>query len=124
MINFNILGGAIAAASLFLAAPAFAQTYDPMVALTQSPDAMQADGDAVKLDPELGNLPVGEGAEDTFYQCTACHSTAIITQQRLSDARWDYMWDWMVEDQGMYDPEDETKEIVLNYLKQHFSSER
>lgn len=84
-----------------------------------SPDATD-----VELDPELGNLPVGPGAEDTYYQCIACHSTAIIRQQRLTDERWDYLWTWMVEEQGMYEPDEETRDLILTYLKTHFSSER
>ena len=74
--------------------------------------------------PELGDLPDGPGAEETYYQCVACHSTAIIRQQRVTDARWDYLWNWMVEAQGMVEPDDETKDVILGYLKQHFSSER
>lgn len=57
-------------------------------------------------------------------QCIACHSTAIIKQQRISDARWEYLWDWMVDDQGMPETDAETKETILTYLKTHFSSER
>lgn len=74
--------------------------------------------------PELGGLPDGKGAEETFYACTACHSTAIIRQQHVTDARWDDLWNWMIEKQGMpeYPPED--KGLILGYLKQHFSSER
>lgn len=74
--------------------------------------------------PELGDLPNGPGAEETYYQCVACHSTSIIRQQRVTDARWNYLWDWMVEAQGMVEPDDETKGVILGYLKQHFSSER
>jgi hypothetical protein len=75
-------------------------------------------------DPEFGDLPPGPGMEDTYYQCVACHSTAIIRQQRLTDARWDYLWDWMIEAQGMQDVEPEIREEILAYLKTHFSSER
>ena len=74
--------------------------------------------------PELGDLPDGPGAEETYYQCTACHSTAIIRQQRVTDARWDYLWQWMVDAQGMVEPDAETKDVILAYLKQQFSSER
>lgn len=104
------------------------EAYDPMRpagnplvpgAPTQKPTAP-----AVVLDPELGNLPVGPGAEDTYYQCVACHSTAIIRQQRLTDERWDYLWTWMIEEQGMYEPDEETMDLILAYLKTHFSSER
>ncbi|WP_198731875.1 cytochrome C-552 [Paracoccus tegillarcae] len=97
------------------------KTVNPLAPATANP---MVDAPVVEPDPELGNLPAGPGAEDTFYQCTACHSTAIIRQQSLTDARWDYLWDWMIEDQNMFEPDDETKDIVLTYLKTHFSSER
>ena len=100
---------------------------DPMAAAgeSQAGTAMQQTA-AVQgaPNPELGNLPDGPGAEETFYQCVACHSTAIIRQQRVTDARWDYLWNWMVEAQGMVEPDDKTKDVILGYLKQHFSSGR
>jgi hypothetical protein len=74
--------------------------------------------------PELGGLPVAPGAEDTYYLCSACHSVALIKQQSLSDARWDYLWNWMIEEQGMPDQDAETKDSILSYLKTYFSSER
>lgn len=78
----------------------------------------------VERDPELGNLPVGPGAEDTFYSCTACHSVQTFAQQRLTDERWEYLWDWMIETQGMPDYGNESRKVILAYLKEHFSSER
>jgi hypothetical protein len=78
----------------------------------------------VVRDPEFDYLPVGPGMEDTYYSCTACHSSQTFQQMRLTDARWDYLWNWMIEEQGMPDYGEETREIVLAYLKDHFSSER
>lgn len=113
------LGGTMAAAQ---------QTYDPMRPtfnpLAPPAAAPQSPAPQSTPNPEFDNLPDGVGAEETYYQCIACHSTAIIRQQNLTDARWDYLWTWMIKEQGMYDPEDETKEIILTYLKTHFSSER
>ena len=94
---------------------------DPMVALRAAPEA-ETEGPAPNA--EFGNLPDAPGAEETYYQCTACHSTAIILQQRVTDARWDDLWQWMVEKQGMFDPEPAEKEVILTYLKAHFSSQR
>jgi len=74
--------------------------------------------------PELGGLIDGPGAEDTFYMCSACHSIALVKQQRLTDARWDYLWHWMIEEQGMADPGEELRTVILDYLKEHYSSER
>ena len=79
---------------------------------------------AVARDPEFGNLPVGPGLETTYYACTACHSEQTFAQQRLSDARWDYLWDWMIEEQGMPDYEADRRDTILEYLTTHFSSER
>lgn len=107
---------------------AVAQAYDPMrpAANPLAPSAPAPDPATPEAapNPELGDLPDGDGAEATYYQCVACHSTAIIRQQRLTDARWDYLWTWMVEEQGMYEPDDETRDEILTYLKTHFSSER
>lgn len=107
------------------AQPATGGGYDPM-ARPGSPLSPGSPSDApdVELNPELGNLPDTPGAEETFYLCSACHSLAIVKQQRISDARWDYLWNWMVEVQGMPEQDSETKEKVLSYLKRHFSAER
>jgi len=103
---------------------AMAQTiHDPMSAARGNVSTLQEE-EAVPLNPEFENMPDTPGMEETYYQCVACHSMSIIKQQRISDARWDYLWEWMVEEQGMPEADEETKEIVLDYLKQHFSSER
>ena len=73
--------------------------------------------------PDYGGLPDAAGAEETYYLCSACHSITMVTQQRLSDDRWDYLWDWMVEKQGMPQQDAETRETILDYLKTYFSSE-
>lgn len=74
--------------------------------------------------PELGGLPDGQGAEETYYLCSACHSIAMVTQQRLTDERWSYLWDWMIREQSMPEQDDETRDTILDYLQTHFSSER
>ena len=114
---------AAALAALVACGGAAAQTgYDPMAAARGAPGLAAPETPAG--DPEFGFLPEGAGMEDTYYQCVACHSTAIIRQQRLTDARWDYLWGWMVEEQGMPEAEPEIREAILTYLKTHFSSDR
>lgn len=78
----------------------------------------------VERDPDFDNLPVGEGMEDTYFSCTACHSSQTFQQMRLTDARWEYLWDWMIKEQGMPDYGPEDRAIILAYLQTHFSSER
>lgn len=100
--------------------PAGSDPLDPMTAVR----ATAATTDAEAGNIELGGLPDGPGAEETYFQCVACHSTEIIKQQRVTDHRWDELWSWMVEAQGMIEPEPEAKELILGYLKTQFSSER
>jgi hypothetical protein len=115
---------AMAAGGFWSAGAEAAGGYDPMARPVNPMAPGTSSKPDVQLNPELGNLPDTAGAEETFYLCTACHSAAIIRQQRLSDARWDYLWNWMVEKQGMPEQDPETRETVLSYLKRHFSSQR
>lgn len=100
--------------------------FNPMARASSAGALMagSAGGASTPTDPEFGDLPVSEGMEETFYLCSACHSTAIIRQQHVSDARWDYLWNWMIEEQGMPEQSPEQRELILSYLKRHFSSER
>lgn len=93
--------------------------YDPM-----APRRGTAPKTDIPLNPEFGNLPDTPGVEDVYYTCSGCHSLAIIKQQRLTDARWDYTYEWMVEVQKMPEPGEEARQRILDYLKRHFSSER
>jgi hypothetical protein len=121
---------ALLTAALLGLAPVIAaaqQAYDPMAAARGTPalpGATTGQTAAPQGDPDYDYLPRGPGMEDTYYQCVACHSTAIIRQQRLTDARWDYLWTWMIKEQGMQDADPEVRETILSYLKTHFSAER
>lgn len=123
------LGASLCISLVFGISGAWAeQAYDPMRPavnpLAPSVSAPETPSLDALPNEEFGNLPNGVGAEETYYQCVACHSTAIIRQQHLTDARWDYLWGWMVKEQGMYEPDDDAKDLILTYLKTHFSSER
>lgn len=126
MKNFSFKTAGVAAAMLMLgvAVAISAPKYDPMRAAQGLPATAAEDVVEIKPNPEFENLPDTPGVEETYYTCVACHSTAIIKQQRLSDARWDYLWGWMIKDQNMPEPDEETKQVVLNYLKKNFSSDR
>lgn len=126
---------ALAAALAAAASVASAQGFDPMAPRGGggfnpmlpgggAPAAPATPETDVRLNPDLGNLPDTPGVEETYYLCSACHSMAIVTQQNLTDARWDYTWTWMVEEQGMPEMDAQTKELILSYLKRHFSAER
>jgi hypothetical protein len=69
-------------------------------------------------DPSV--LPAGEGQEEVFYACTACHSTALIRRSRFSRERWDELMTWMTEVHGMNPLEGEERTLIVGYLAQHF----
>ena len=73
---------------------------------------------------EFGVLHEAEGVEVTYYSCTACHSERIVAQQGLTRDRWDAMLDWMVEEQGMPELEAEDRAAILDYLSEHYNTDR
>ncbi len=91
------------------------------VVLTQGPAFGQTSLDAVTQpaeDPSV--LPAGDGQEEVFYACTACHSTALIRRSRFSRDRWDELMTWMTEVHGMNPLEGEERTLIVAYLAQHF----
>jgi cytochrome c len=80
--------------------------------------------DAETSEEDFGQLVNAPGAEETFYACTACHSEMIVAQQGKTREGWDDMLVWMVEEQGMAEiPEDE-RNIILDYLAEHYNTDR
>ena len=65
-------------------------------------------------------LPAGIGREEVFYTCQACHSLKTVTQQKLSRDVWDETLDWMIDEQGMDEPDEATRTLILDYLAIHF----
>jgi cytochrome c len=98
--SLRLIGGPILAVAISAAAPAAAQ------------------------DSEFGVLHVAPGAEDTYYACTPCHSEMIVAQQGLSRAGWDELLDWMVEEQGMAELDGEQRQVILDYLADHYNEDR
>jgi cytochrome c len=75
-------------------------------------------------DSEFGVLKEAPGVETTYYACTACHSEMIVAQQGLTRERWDEMLVWMVEEQGMPELGPEERETILDYLAEHYNTDR
>ncbi len=65
-------------------------------------------------------LPAGQGQEEVFYACTACHSTAIIRRSSFRRDQWDGLMDWMTEKHGMNPLEGAERTLIVDYLAQHF----
>ena len=69
-------------------------------------------------------LPPGRGREEVYYSCQACHSLRIVVQQGLTRDSWEESLVWMVEEQGMPEPDEETWMLMLDYLAEHYGTGR
>lgn len=80
---------------------------------------------AVKDEPsEFGVLVPGKGAEETYNNCTACHSERIVAQQGLTRKGWIEMFEWMVDEQEMEKMEEPDYTLVLDYLTKNYGEDR
>jgi cytochrome c len=78
---------------------------------------------AATAQPDFGpGWPAGPGQAETGALCNACHSLAIVKQQRLSRDVWDKLLDWMVAQQGMAAQTPERRLLILDYLAKHFGA--
>jgi len=86
--------------------------------------ALAIAGGTAAAEGEFGVLKVAPGVEETYYNCTACHSELLVAQQGLSRERWADLLVWMREEQGMHEiPADELK-TILDYLAEHYNTDR
>ncbi|MBC8285981.1 MAG: hypothetical protein H8E42_00755 [Nitrospinae bacterium] len=70
-------------------------------------------------DLQYQELPPGEGRKQVLENCTACHSTAIILQNRMPRMQWDQTLTWMQEKQGLWDLGPDLRKTILDYLSTH-----
>ncbi|MBM3490567.1 MAG: hypothetical protein FJX68_08960 [Alphaproteobacteria bacterium] len=68
--------------------------------------------------PEL--FPAGEGRDEAFYYCTACHGSQLVRAQGMTREQWDASLTWMNTRHGMAVPDAETRRLLLDYLTAAF----
>ncbi|MET0277694.1 MAG: hypothetical protein ABW198_05100 [Pseudorhodoplanes sp.] len=66
------------------------------------------------------DLPPGNGRDETFYGCTACHGFKIVAQQGMTRAQWDDSLNWMTTRHGMNPLQGADRKLILDYLETHF----
>ena len=93
--------------------------YNPLAPHMVAPEA-PAPPEAT--DGMFEGLPETDGVELVYYLCSSCHSIRLVTQQRVTPARWDYLLDWMVKEHSMPELPPEDRTVVLAYLSRHFSA--
>lgn len=60
-------------------------------------------------------LVEAEGLMAVVNNCTNCHSAKLVTQNRMSEERWNATIKWMQETQNLWDLGGNQK-IIVNYL--------
>ncbi|MEM7044942.1 MAG: aldehyde dehydrogenase [Pseudomonadota bacterium] len=88
------------------------------------PGLLLADEQADRDEALLASLPDGPGKEETFYACHGCHSFRLVAQQGLSRKHWEETLDWMIEEQGMPELDEEDRILILDYLEAHYNETR
>lgn len=86
------------------------QTKKENIAVNQSVDDGIKDG----IHVETG-LIAAEGLMTVVNNCTNCHSSKLITQNRMSAERWNATIRWMQETQNLWQLGD-NQEVIVNYL--------
>ena len=86
--------------------------------------AILLDGAAVAAEDTPDALPAGEGREETFYACTACHGFGFVAQQGMTRDRWEETVALMVERNAMPPLDGKEQALVLDYLAKAFPPRR
>ena len=94
-----------------------------LTALVISLGAVCAEDTPSSDDLDYEAMPEGPGKDEVFGICSACHSMKIVFQQRLSRERWDETLEWMVEERGMAEFDEELTALLLDYLTAHYGPE-
>ena len=66
------------------------------------------------------DLPEAPGREETFYACTACHNFKLVAAQGLTRTQWDDSLTWMTTRHNMPEIRGAERELILDYLAQHY----
>ncbi|MGM9508902.1 hypothetical protein ACS5NO_14290 [Larkinella sp. GY13] len=94
--------------------------FMPSSSLNTTPAETVAD--SVKHDPATG-LVVDERLTLVVAQCTACHSSKLILQNRFTRDGWKEKIRWMQRTQKLWDL-GETEPVVLDYLVKYYGPEQ
>ena len=107
-------------AAPFLCLPAFFLAALSFSLGSAEPATAQSAG----ADSEYGVLVDKPGVDLTHAYCAACHSERLVAQQGMTRKRWDELFEWMVEEQGMSEIEEPDRTIILDYLAENYNTDR
>ena len=105
----------IAAGLLVLASGCSKEATPPEPELTPDPVAAAEP----ELDPVSGLKMTGDW-ETVRANCSACHSTKLITQQRGTAQQWLAMIRWMQKKQNLWEFDPDTESKIISYLAENY----
>ena len=59
------------------------------------------------------------GMQETITNCTTCHSSQLVIQNRMNKQAWEATIDWMQETQNLW-PLGDNEEIIIDYLVKNY----
>ncbi|GAA3551345.1 hypothetical protein [Zobellella aerophila] len=74
---------------------------------------------AAELDPQTG-FKIAPGWETVRNNCTACHSSQLVTQNSGSREHWLSLIRWMQDKQGLWQFDANTEQTILDYLSSEY----
>lgn len=80
--------------------------------------AQAAAQDSLPTDPQSG-LIVDANWQLVLANCSGCHSTRLVTQNRMSAADWTHTIRWMQEKHNLWDL-GESEERIVAYLEKNY----
>ena len=87
-----------------------------------NPTAKKKIAESIEQLPLEHDFIIDEGVEVVISNCTACHSSKLVTQNRASREGWKATIEWMQSTQNLW-PLGDNEEIILDYLSKHYSPE-
>lgn len=80
-----------------------------------------------EVDPELiengihirTGLVEADGLQTVITNCTTCHSSQLIIQNRMGEEQWNATIRWMQKTQGLW-PLGENQKVIVNYLTKNY----
>mgnify|MGYP003630473209 CR=1 FL=1 len=60
-----------------------------------------------------------EGLQTVITNCTTCHSSKLIIQNRMGEEQWNATIRWMQKSQGLW-PLGENQKVIVDYLTKNY----
>jgi hypothetical protein len=89
------------------------QNEDTYKVADENPDEI-VDGIHVRT-----GLIAAEGLQEVITNCTTCHSSKLIVQNRMGKEQWNATIRWMQETQGLWDL-GENQQVIVDYLTTNY----